>query len=179
MAWAQKLGLAVCWAVVACSGGTRAAGQPGARTTPAPTAKEAHATGSVEKRSEGNPGDRADVNEQAQANQSERARGDDPAAAADKPGEPPPPDVVENGVCDGLAADKTAIARRTGTEGVVIVRYRVSESGEIKDAHVVKGPDGLRAAALDMMESMKCTPTTVNGAAIAVTRFVKIPFYVK
>ncbi len=71
-------------------------------------------------------------------------------------------------------------AKAAGIEGVVIVKYVVSETGVVADAKVIKGPPELTAVCLAAVRTWRFTPAKdVTGKVKAVTRIARFPFKLK
>jgi len=71
-------------------------------------------------------------------------------------------------------------AKAAGIEGVVVVKYTVSESGAVTDAKVLKGPPELTAACLAAVKTWRFKPARdVTGKVKAVTRIARFPFKLK
>ncbi len=65
-------------------------------------------------------------------------------------------------------------AKAAGIEGTVIVRFVVTETGEIKGVKAVRGPEELRAACVAAVKAARCTPAMLDG--VPVTVFQSRPF---
>lgn len=71
----------------------------------------------------------------------------------------------------------TEPARRTGTQGVVIVEATIDRDGHVLEARVLRGlPFGLSEAALSAVESWRFEPSTLNGKPINVRYRVVVNF---
>jgi len=68
----------------------------------------------------------------------------------------------------GAAFSYPAAARAAGIEGKVIVKFVVTEDGSVTDIQVVKGPDALRDAVIEMVKSYRYTPAMRDGKAVSV-----------
>lgn len=68
----------------------------------------------------------------------------------------------------GAAFSYPAAAKAAGIEGKVIVKFVVTEEGSVTDIQVVKGPDGLRDAVIEMVKSYKYSPAMRGGKAVSV-----------
>ncbi|HKO53386.1 MAG TPA: energy transducer TonB [Polyangiaceae bacterium] len=111
------------------------------------------------------------------------------AVVAPEPPPPPPPPpppqinkprpVSEDDTAPELIGsapnpDYPADARAAGIEGVVLVRYIVTETGEVKDAKAMKGPPELFAACVAAVKGQRFKPARdAQGNPIAVVRFKK------
>lgn len=69
-----------------------------------------------------------------------------------------------------------ASAKAAGIEGIVIVKYVVSESGAVTSAQVVKGPAELHAVCLSAVKSWRFQPATLDNKAVAVVRIHRFRF---
>jgi len=67
-------------------------------------------------------------------------------------------------------------ARKQGIEGDVIVEATVDEAGQVKEAKVLRGVDGLNQAALDAVKQWTYEPVVVDGKPKAVKFTVTIRF---
>jgi Ca-activated chloride channel family protein len=67
-------------------------------------------------------------------------------------------------------------ARSAGVQGVVIVEVRITASGRIDEARVLRSVPLLDAAALDAVRQWVYAPTVVNGKAVPVYLTVTVPF---
>jgi protein TonB len=108
-------------------------------------------------------------------------------APAPPPPPPPPPKpalnkprpVSEDDVPPELIGspgrpEYPADAKAAGIEGVVLVRYVVSETGEVKDVKAMKGPPELFAACVAAVKSERYKPAhDAQGNPISVVRFKK------
>ena len=71
----------------------------------------------------------------------------------------------------------TEAARRTGTQGVVIVEATIDRTGRVLEARVLRGlPFGLSESALSAVESWRFEPSTLNGKPINVRYRVVVNF---
>lgn len=71
----------------------------------------------------------------------------------------------------------TEAARRTGTQGVVIVEATIDRTGRVLEARVLRGlPFGLSESALSAVESWRFEPSTLNGRPINVRYRVVVNF---
>lgn len=110
-------------------------------------------------------------------------------AVVEAPAPPPPPPpkpvlnkprpVSEDDVPPELVGspgrpEYPADAKAAGIEGVVLVRYVVSETGEVKDVKAMKGPPELFAACVAAVKSERYKPARdAQGNPISVVRFKK------
>jgi protein TonB len=73
-----------------------------------------------------------------------------------------------------------ASAKAAGIEGVVIVRYVVSETGVVTDAKVIKGPAEFQAVCLATVKAWRFKPALdFQGKPKAVVRMTRFPFKLK
>lgn len=71
----------------------------------------------------------------------------------------------------------TAVARREGVEGVVILRVKIDENGKVVDVKVVKGIGyGLDEAAAEAMWKYLFAPASVDGQAVGTEISFKMNF---
>jgi len=68
----------------------------------------------------------------------------------------------------GAAFTYPAAAKAAGIEGKVIVKFVVTEDGSVTDIQVVKGPDALRDAVIEMVKTYRFTPAMRGGKAVSV-----------
>ncbi|HEY0462957.1 MAG TPA: TonB family protein [Polyangiaceae bacterium] len=100
-----------------------------------------------------------------------------------KPAAPPPPpinkprpvsetDVPPEMVGADVRPEYPPEAKAAGIEGVVLVRYVVTESGEVKDVKAVKGPPELFAACVAAVKALRFKPAhDAQGNAISVVKY--------
>jgi protein TonB len=72
-----------------------------------------------------------------------------------------------------------AEAKAAGIEGTVVVRFVVTEKGEVAQVQVVSGPPELIAVCLAAVKTWRFTPAIREGEPVAVTRNVRFPFHIK
>jgi periplasmic protein TonB len=72
-----------------------------------------------------------------------------------------------------------ADAKAAGIEGVVVVQYVVTESGEVKDVQAVRGPPELVAVCVAAVQSWRFMPAMKDGQPVAVHRIARFPFRIK
>lgn len=108
----------------------------------------------------------------------------DPGPAAPPPAPPPKPlnkprpisedDSPPELVGADVRPEYPAEAKAAGIEGVVLVRYVVSETGEVKDVKAVKGPPELFSVCVAAVKALRFKPAhDAQGNAISVVRFKK------
>lgn len=88
---------------------------------------------------------------------------------------------VSSMVVQGLLIRKTipaypAIAKATGTQGVVVLQATISRQGTIENLRVVSGPQLLREAALEAVRSWRYRPFLLNGEPVEVDTTVNVDF---
>jgi protein TonB len=73
-----------------------------------------------------------------------------------------------------------ASAKAAGLEGVVIVKYVISEAGVVTDARVLKGPPELASVCLAAVKTWRFQPALdFQGKPKAVTKIARFPFKLK
>ena len=73
-----------------------------------------------------------------------------------------------------------ASAKAAGLEGVVIVKYVISEAGVVTDAKVLKGPPELSLVCLSAVKTWRFKPALdFQGKPKAVTKIARFPFKLK
>jgi protein TonB len=70
-------------------------------------------------------------------------------------------------------------ARKNGIDAVVIVKFIVTEGGEVTDIVVVSGHPSLDRAVIAALTSWKFSPGTLDGKPVRVARKMKFPFHLK
>jgi len=84
-----------------------------------------------------------------------------------------PPSVITKMTKPEYPAD----AKAAGLEGTVVVRYVVTETGEITDVRAIKGPPEFFAVCVAAVKSQKLGPALdAEGKPFASVRFTKFPF---
>jgi periplasmic protein TonB len=114
------------------------------------------------------------------------------AAAAPPPPPPPPPPAPKARGPVQLPENATPPvalgnaqpgyppeARSAGVEAVVIVKFVVTETGEVANVTVVRGHPMFDATVLAMVKSWRFKPAIADGKPIAVYRMVRFPFKFK
>lgn len=86
------------------------------------------------------------------------------------------PPVPQDG---NVRPDYPAEAKAAGVEGVVIVKYVVSESGAVTEASVIKGPPELAQACLSAVKTWRFSPAILEGKPVAVVRVARFPFKIR
>jgi protein TonB len=69
-----------------------------------------------------------------------------------------------------------SVALRTHTEGDVVVKTVIDQSGRVTEMQVVSGPPILRPAALDALRRWKYEPSKLNGLPVSAELMVTIRF---
>lgn len=72
-----------------------------------------------------------------------------------------------------------ADAKARGVEGVVLVKYVVSEAGVVTDAEVIKGPPEFASVCLAAVRSWRFQPALLDSKPVAVVRVARFPFKIK
>ena len=67
-------------------------------------------------------------------------------------------------------------ARAQGIESTVVVRFVVTEVGDVVDAVVIEGNELFHGAVLEAIRSWKFKPASLFGRAVRFTKLVRIPF---
>lgn len=108
------------------------------------------------------------------------------------PPPPPPPPVLPKvkkpvPVSEGMTPPEPIVklvkpeypaeAKAAGLEGTVVVRYVVSEQGEVTDVRAMKGPPELHAVCVAAVKAMRFKPALdADGKPVMVVRYMKFPF---
>jgi protein TonB len=72
-----------------------------------------------------------------------------------------------------------ASAKAAGIDGVVTVKYVVSETGMVTEAKVLRGPPELHAVCLAAVKSWRFKPALLDGKPVAVVRMYRFRFRIK
>lgn len=72
-----------------------------------------------------------------------------------------------------------ASVKAAGIDGVVIVKYVVSETGQVTDAKVLKGPPELHAVCLAAVRSWRFKAAELDGKPVSVVRIHRFRFRIK
>lgn len=67
-------------------------------------------------------------------------------------------------------------AKWNHVQGTVVIRVKVSTTGEVSDMQVVSGPLLLQQAALDSVKTWRYKPYLMNGEAVEVESQVNVVF---
>ncbi len=70
-------------------------------------------------------------------------------------------------------------ARKQGVDTVVIVKFVVTENGDVEDVTVVRGHPTLDAVVVQAVTTWKFTPGTLDGTRVRVVRLMKFPFHLR
>lgn len=117
--------------------------------------------------------------------------GTGPAVVAPPPPPPPPPpprpsgpiQLPENGTppqaVSRVQPPYPEDARRDGVEATVVVRFVVTESGDVANVTVVRGHPLFDAAVVAAVKSWHFKPAMVDGRPVAVFQTARFPFKLK
>jgi protein TonB len=84
-----------------------------------------------------------------------------------------PPEPIVKLVKPEYPAD----AKAAGLEGTVVIRYVVSEQGEVTEVRAMKGPPELHAVCVAAVKAMRFKPALdADGKPVMVVRYMKFPF---
>lgn len=72
-----------------------------------------------------------------------------------------------------------ASAKAAGIDGVVTVKYVVSETGQVTEAKVLRGPPELHAVCLAAVKTWRFKPALLDGKPISVVRMFRFRFRIK
>jgi len=67
-------------------------------------------------------------------------------------------------------------AKKAGIEGVVIIKYVVTEVGKVSQVQVLRGPAELREACVEALSRWTFEPALFEGKPVAVFRIARFPF---
>ncbi|MCW5833113.1 MAG: energy transducer TonB, partial [Labilithrix sp.] len=70
-------------------------------------------------------------------------------------------------------------ARKQGVDMVVIVKFVVTETGDVEQIKIVDGHPTLDEAVIAALKSWKFTPGTLDGKPVRVVRKMKFPFHLR
>lgn len=104
-----------------------------------------------------------------------------PAAVAVVAGPPKPVDLPEEATPpvpspDNVPPTYPEVARATGLEGVVILKFVITREGTVANIKVLKGEGPLAEAALAALKNYTFTPAMLEGRPIATHKIMKFPF---
>jgi protein TonB len=84
-----------------------------------------------------------------------------------------PPEPIVKLVKPEYPAD----AKAAGLEGTVVIRYVVSEQGDVTEVRAMKGPPELHAVCVAAVKAMRFKPALdADGKPVMVVRYMKFPF---
>jgi protein TonB len=84
-----------------------------------------------------------------------------------------PPEPIVKLVKPEYPAD----AKAAGLEGTVVIRYVVSEHGDVTEVRAMKGPPELHAVCVAAVKAMRFKPALdADGKPVMVVRYMKFPF---
>jgi TonB family protein len=72
-----------------------------------------------------------------------------------------------------------AEAKAAGIEGIVVIQYVVTETGEVKDVEAERGPPELVDVCIAAVKSWRFSPAIKDGEPVAVHRMARFPFRIK
>lgn len=102
---------------------------------------------------------------------------------APPPPPPPPQHVVENTEppvkVSGAVPAFPEEARARGDEAVVKVKFTVTETGEVRNVHVIHGHPSFDAAVIAAVRAWRYRPAVYMGRPVAYVKRVEIPFKIK
>jgi len=70
-------------------------------------------------------------------------------------------------------------ARKQGIEAVVVVKFVVTETGDVEDIKIVSGHPMLDAAVIAALRTWRFNPGTLDGKVVRVVRKMKFPFHLR
>jgi protein TonB len=116
-------------------------------------------------------------------------------AVVEAPKPPPPPKIaplekpkgpirVTEDVTPPTAISQTqpefpAAVKAAGIDGVVTVKFVVTETGQVTDVKVLKGPPELHAVCLAAVKSWRFKPAVLDGKPVAVVQVRRFKFRIK
>ncbi len=94
---------------------------------------------------------------------------------------PPKKVKVSEGVSAGMLLAPIrpaypAIAKAAGVQGTVVIEATISKTGMIENLHVVSGPEMLRGAAIEAIQSARYRPYRLNGEPTEVQTTITLHF---
>jgi protein TonB len=104
-----------------------------------------------------------------------QAASDNAASAINLPENGVPPKAAP----ENMPPEFPESARRSGTEGLVVLKVVVLADGQVGPIVVLRGEEPFLSAAMQAVASWKYAPALVEGVATSVYRIVKIPFRLK
>jgi protein TonB len=69
-----------------------------------------------------------------------------------------------------------SIAKAAGVQGVVVIEATISKAGAIESLHMVSGPEMLRPAAIEAIQSARYRPYRLNGEPTEVQTTITMNF---
>lgn len=70
-------------------------------------------------------------------------------------------------------------ARRAGRQGDVILKVRISDTGEVVAVELIRGDEPFASAAIAAVRTWRYRPATIDGRPSPYTRRVQIPFRIR
>jgi protein TonB len=70
-------------------------------------------------------------------------------------------------------------ARKQGIDMVVVVKFVVTETGDVEDIQILSGHPTLDRAVIDALRTWRFTPGTLDGKVVRVVRKMKFPFHLR
>ena len=70
-------------------------------------------------------------------------------------------------------------ARKQGVDMVVVVKFIVTETGDVEDIKILSGHPTLDAAVIEAVKAWRFTPGTLDGKPVRVVRKIKFPFHLR
>ena len=70
-------------------------------------------------------------------------------------------------------------ARKKGLQGDVILKVRISATGEVIDVQLIRGAEPFASVAIAAVRTWRYRPALVDGKPSAFTRRVQIPFRIR
>jgi protein TonB len=86
-----------------------------------------------------------------------------------------PPAPVDGNIRPDYPSD----AKAAGIEGVVLVKYVVTETGAVTDVRVIKGPPELSPSCITAVKTWRFSPAMLEGKPVAVVRVARFPFKIR
>lgn len=107
-----------------------------------------------------------------------------PSAPPPEPGPPPKPYQITEVTTPPGALTKSMPAypeeaRKQGIDMVVVVKFVVTETGDVEDIKVLTGHPTLDDAVVAALRTWKFTPGTLDGKPVRVVRKMKFPFHLR
>lgn len=107
-----------------------------------------------------------------------------PSAPPAPPGPPPRPYYIAEVTTTPVARTRTMPsypeeARKQGIDMVVVVKFVVTEIGDVEHIKILQGHPTLDDAVIAAVKSWKFTPGTLDGRPVRVVRKMKFPFHLR